>query len=167
MRIQLQKRAGFTLVEIVIVVMIIGLIMAWGLPTFVQTFKRSPLQQAVHDMLEGCSAARAAAILSGKTTELVVANEDGHTTNVSVQGGGGFSASIPDSIGFEMLAVNFRNIIQEGGNEVHVRFFPNGTSDEFTAVMLEPTTGKRRTVQLDVVTGMAKLLTEEGMTKLR
>jgi prepilin-type N-terminal cleavage/methylation domain-containing protein len=162
MRIRLQRRAGFTLVEIVIVVMIMGLIMAWGLPTFVQTFKREPLQQAVHDMMEACASARAAAIMSGAPAELVVANQDGKTTTVT---GGAFSASMPESIGFEMLAVNFKDIIKDGGSEARVKFFPNGTSEEFTAVMLDPVSGKRRAIQLSVITGMASLETEEGLAK--
>lgn len=148
--------------EIVIVVMIIGLIMAWGLPTFVQTFKRAPLQQAVHDMLEACASARAAAIMSGAPAELVVSNQDGKTTTIS---GGVFSATMPDTVGFELLALNFKDIIKDGGSEVRVKFYPNGTCEEFTAVMLEPTTGKRRSIQLNVITGTASLETEEGLAK--
>lgn len=168
MRINLKRRAGFTLVEIVIVVMIIGIIMAWGLPTFVQTFKREPIVQAAHDMMEGCAAARAAAILTGSPAEMVVSNQDGNSTKISVQSSSSsFNATLPENVGFEMLAVNFHNIIKEGGNEVRVKFFPNGTCEEFTAVMLDPTTNKRRMVQLNVLTGMPTLMTEEGIARLK
>ncbi len=72
---------------------------------------------------------------------------------------------MPESIGFEMLAVNFKDIIKDGGSEARVKFFPNGTSEEFTAVMLDPVSGKRRAIQLSVITGMASLETEEGLAK--
>ncbi len=183
MRIRPHRRSGFTLVEIIIVVMIMGLIMAWGMPTFVQTFKRQPLQQAVNDFMEGCAAARAAAILSGAPAELIVSAE-GNSTSFRVQSGaantvdplsgqtssGGsttFNEKLPDTIAFEMLAVNFQDAVQAGQSEVHVRFFPNGTCDEFTAILIEPSTGKRRMIHLDVITGHADLKTEDQMAQMR
>jgi prepilin-type N-terminal cleavage/methylation domain-containing protein len=179
-----QQRGGFTLVEIIIVVMLIGMIMAWGVPTFVQTFKRQPLQQAVNDFIEACASARASAILTGVTAELVVTAGEGGTTSFQVRGGAatsidplsgesstgggtGFSGSLPPTIGLEMLAVNFQDAVTAGEGEVRVRFFPNGTCDEFTIVMLEPSTNKRRMIRLDVITGHADLKTEEQIAQLK
>lgn len=184
MIIRPQRRGGFTLVEIIIVVMIMGMIVAWGMPTFVQIFKRKPLQQAVNDFMEGCSSARAAAILGNAPAELVVAAGDNNSTVIRVQsgaamtvdpltgqstGGGSttYNATMPDGIAFEMLAVNFQDAVSAGEGEVHVRFYPNGTCDEFTAIMLEPATGKRRAIQLDVITGHATLLPEDQLSKLK
>jgi type II secretion system protein H len=184
MRIRPHRRSGFTLVEIIIVVMIMGLIMAWGMPTFVQTFKRKPLQQAVNDFMEGCASARASAIMTGAPAELVVGAGDDNTTTFRVQsgasstldpltgqttGGGSttFNEKLPEGIAFEMLAVNFQDAVQAGQSEVRVRFFPNGTCDEFTAVMLEPASGKRRMIHLDVITGHADLKTEDQIAQMK
>ena len=166
MRINLQRRAGFTLVEIVIVVMIIGIIMAWGLPTFVQTFKREPIVQAAHDIMEACSSARAAAILTGNPAEMeFVANSDGQSLTVK---GGGFSADIPlVTINPELIRINFKDVKNEEGLEPKVKFFPNGTSDEFSIVLLDRASGKRRMISLNVLTGMATLMTEEGIARLK
>jgi hypothetical protein len=57
--------------------------------------------------------------------------------------------------------------VQAGQSEVRVRFFPNGTCDEFTAVMLEPASGKRRMIHLDVITGHADLKTEDQIAQMK
>ncbi|HEY1171424.1 MAG TPA: prepilin-type N-terminal cleavage/methylation domain-containing protein [Verrucomicrobiae bacterium] len=178
-----KRRHGFTLVEIIIVVMLVGMIAAWGLPTFVQTFKRQPLQQAVNDFMEGCASARAAAILTGTPAEFVISASEAGTSlrvqssaagsSVSADGGAGtadssgFTAQMPEGIAFEMLAVNFQDSVQSGEGVVRVRFYPNGTCDEFTAVMFEPSTNKRRMVHLDVVTGHAEMKTEAELAAMK
>ena len=185
MIIRPQRRSGFTLIEIIIVVMLIGMIMAWGMPTFVQTFRRAPLQQSVNDFMEACKSARAAAIFSGAPAELVVSVNESQLITLNVQrsaatidpltgeasaggsdGGYAFNGTLADGIGLELLAVNFIDVVKNGGSSATVKFFPNGTSEEFTAVLFEPSTNKRRMIRLDVVTGLATLHTEEEIARL-
>lgn len=177
MRIKLQSRAGFTLIEIMIVVIIMAMIMAWGLPTFVRTFHREPLAQAVYDVQEKCEQARAAAILSGKPAMLIIDKDKGFS--VSQSGGATTEPSsvtaarentpgrvqLPDQVGIEILGVNFHDYIKdpEAPDSVPVHFFPNGTSDEFTMVLLDSTTNKRRQISLDVITGQATVKTESQL----
>lgn len=186
MIIRPQRRNGFTLIEIIIVVMLIGMIMAWGLPTFVQTFRRAPLQQSVNDFMDACKSARAAAIYSGAPAELVVSVNESQLITLNVQrsvattidpltgeasaggnnGGYAFNGTLAEGVGLEVLAVNFIDVVKTGGSSATVKFFPNGTSEEFTAILFEPSTNKRRMIQLDVVTGLATLRTEEEIARL-
>ena len=62
---------AFTLIELMMVVAIIGLIMATGVPAILSITHEAPLRKAVNDMMEICSHARAQAILGGQTTTIV------------------------------------------------------------------------------------------------
>jgi hypothetical protein len=63
-----------------------------------------------------------------------------------------FSAILDDDVAVELIYVNF--IDKMGEPEARVRFFPNGTSDEFT-VILSSIQGSYK-VSLDLVTGLAR-----------
>lgn len=169
---------GFTLIEIMIVVGIAALVMAWGGPAVAHAVRKDAFRQAVSDVMEGCSHARARAILQGVSMELVITAESGSlavqpcrdredqripdfgvSTPSAVQAVEGstvglkpFSARLSENVAVELLDVNFRDHMELG--EARVRFHPNGTSDDFTIVLRSPS-GERRTVTLDVLTGLA------------
>src|ERR1041385_2010667 len=71
------KSSAFTLIEIMIVICIIGIITAAGIPSLLHTLQKRPLAQAVNDILEGCGNARAQAIMQGSPFALVIRAEDG------------------------------------------------------------------------------------------
>lgn len=168
MKLASHRHGGFTLIESMIVLGIIVIIMSIGVPAFVKTFERKPLQQAVNDMMEGLKQARATAILSGTPAEFVIRAGDGSMSVRSVGGEPaadadtrlaseapkGFQARLADSIIVEMLDVNFQDRMQS--EEASVRFHPNGTSDEFTIVMRSPE-GEWRKISLEPITGLAAL----------
>lgn len=158
---------AFTLVEVMIVVGMVAIIMAWGLPSFVHALQRSPMRQAVNDIMEGCSHARAHAILSGAPAEFVIRADGGQLLVQPAAGGSGgtahpgnggsqpaFSARLGEDIAIEMLDVNFHDHMKAA--EARVRFHPNGTSDEFTIVIRSPD-GEWRKISLEITTGLANL----------
>jgi prepilin-type N-terminal cleavage/methylation domain-containing protein len=116
-------RAAFTLIEIMIVVAIIGLIAAMGVPSILQALRKDGMRKAVSDVKEGLDNARARAIVSGQTTEVVF-----NPLQKSIG-----STALPDGVDIAMLDIN---LLDYGATEeARVRFFPNGTCDELTLVL--------------------------------
>ena len=157
-------RRGFTLIELMMVIGIIAMIMAIGIPAFVHARKKSPMRQAVSDVMEAVSNARAQAILRGVVAELVIRPVEG-TMSVSASGGdvarasageknaaAGFNAQLSRDVLIVLLGVNFNDRKDE--DEVRVRFHPNGTSDAFS-VALRSSDGETQAVTVDMVTGLA------------
>jgi prepilin-type N-terminal cleavage/methylation domain-containing protein len=164
---------GFTLVELMVVIGLIALVMAMGMPSILQTLKKEPLRQGVSDLVEGLSAARAQAILDGVPAEFVLRSldksmwvararhPDAANEVSSAAGDGPVSSSTPGVRPFfaqlqpdvfpSLVEVNLRS--QMDTEEARVRFYPNGTSDEFT-ILLESRAGARK-VSLDSITALA------------
>ena len=167
---------GFTLIELMIVMGIVAIIIATGVPPFVNAMRKEGLRKAVSDVVEGCSHARAQAILRGVPAELLIRAEDGEISvrqsqprrsadafddggsvgepGTAQQSVSAFRANLPDDIAVTLLYVNFQD--QMEFPETRVRFFPNGTCDEFT-VILSSATGEQK-VSLDIVTGLAEVM---------
>ncbi len=168
-------KRGFTLIELMIVIGIAAIIVAAGVPPFVQAMRKDGLRKAVSDVVEGCSHARAQAILNGVPMELVIRAADGEIAVRQAEQRGWaenadeslfppepssaksvpatFRSNLPQNIAVTLLAVNFQD--QMDALEARVRFFPNGTSDEFT-ILLASTSGEQQ-ISLDIITGLAEV----------
>ncbi len=174
-----ERRRGFTLIELMIVIAIMAIVAALGLPSFVKSMRKEGMRKAMSDMLEACGNARATAIISGDTAELVIHPKDGtfgvqkSVADPSAQGGQlytpmiadkppapagppAFSAHLPDNIAIELLGVNFMEY--QEADLARVRFYPNGMSDEFT-IILRSDREEWRKITLDSVTALAEVTT--------
>jgi prepilin-type N-terminal cleavage/methylation domain-containing protein len=164
---------GFTLVEIMIVVAILGVVLAMGAPAFVRVLHKEALRQAVTDVTEVLGQARASAILHGVSTQArfqgdglmtvellqrpgrAAAPEADHYRTDPAEGDGGGAPLLvrrldPD-IGITLLEVNFRSQMDQP--VARVRFHANGTCDDFT-IVLESRHGVRK-ISLDPITSLA------------
>jgi prepilin-type N-terminal cleavage/methylation domain-containing protein len=171
------RRGGFTLAELMIVIAIMGVILAMGVPTVFNALRKSPMRQAVSDLQDACRAARMMAIVQGRPAELVITAQDGGLVVRPAADGPagqaesfgqsdpaaagapetppaaralGFSARLPDSVAFKKLLVNLRDMMEY--DEARVRFYPNGTCDALAATLLSER-NEERTITLEITTG--------------
>ena len=120
---------GFTLIEVMMVVAILGLTLTMGLPGFLHVLQREGMRKAEYEMLEACKEARRAAIMNNQKTFLVI-----HPLQKTFEVSGAYpQKQLPNDVGIDILGVNF--IQFEQADDARVCFFPNGTSDEFTIVL--------------------------------
>ena len=163
---------GFTLIEVMVVVGIMGLIALAGVPTLYRFWKGEGLRKSVRDVVEVCGYARARAILLGAEVQVVFhprdrrfaiegggGNSSGSNVNLDLVGAAaGFakqtSAQLPEDIFIEMLDINLSEYRES--DWARVRFFPNGTSDELTLV-LRSSKNEWKKITLEVTTGLASV----------
>ena len=184
---------AFTLIELMVVVAIMGIVMTISIPTLYRQLHPESMRKAVSDVMEACSTARARAILDSTGVDLVihpaerqfdvvagasraaqvdplfspdVAGNDWRTPPRSAAsgGGGGFSVRLSDKIMIEGLGINGEDYTED--SEGRVRFYPNGTSDEFSIVLLSDR-AERRNITLEVVTGLADVESNPAKFKAR
>lgn len=141
------KSAGFTLIEIMMVVAIIGLTLTMGLPSFYRSIKKEGMAKAESELVEACQSARREAIMKNHNVELVLNPIDG-----TFQVPGAYELKeLPPDIRIDILGVNFIELTK--APEARVHFFPNGTSDEFT-IVISSADGSVREIDLDTVAAL-------------
>ena len=69
-RAQGVRREAFTLIEIMVVVAIMGIVLAAGIPSIYNGMRKEGIRKAVSDVMEACEKARAQAIMTGRTSEV-------------------------------------------------------------------------------------------------
>ncbi len=140
------ERRGFTLIEVMMVVAIIGLTLTMGLPSFVKMMRKEGMRKAEYEMVEACKEARRAAIMNNQDTYLVL-----HPLDGTFEVPGAFpTAHLPNDVVIDILGVNF--IQFEKADLARVRFTPKGMSDEFT-IVLHSSEGYRK-IYLDTISAL-------------
>jgi prepilin-type N-terminal cleavage/methylation domain-containing protein len=151
---------AFTIIELMMVVAIMGLVLAMGMPAFLSARREAPLRKAVNDVMELAGRTRSQAILKNEDTMMVfhpltkeISSTDADTAHALSRNGQKpvTSVQLPDSVDIKMLDVN----LLEGrdSDEVDVHFHPNGTCDEMTLVLTS--NGEYRRITLEPTTALA------------
>ncbi len=176
MKTSRSSRAGFTLIEIMVVVAIMGLILTMGIPSIYQLAKKEGMRRAVSDMKDVLTNARAQSIITGREVKLkfyptenrfeIVAGGATSTptehpapleTTTEPAPNKTTAGALPADISFGMLQVNLLNYRQS--EWTWVRFFPNGTSDELRLVLVSDR-GDVRGIELEPTTGLARTISD-------
>ena len=147
-------RSAFTLIEIMVVIAIIGLVAAMGLPNIIKAVQKEGMRKAVSDFQDVCFNARERAIISKQKTSVLIHPSEG---DFSVDGAAAGSASqgkvaaskLPDSIKFALLDIFRQNYLQS--DWARIFFYPDGTCDETVVVFLGR--GESEKITLDYATG--------------
>jgi Tfp pilus assembly protein FimT len=152
------------LIEIMIVVAIIGLVAAMGLPSMIMALHKEGLRKAVSDLQDVCSAARSQAIFRNqkmavvfhpatKRFEVEGAAASGSADSTDKSSGKVTGSTLPDSVDMAMLDINLQDY---GASDwARVFFYPNGTSDEMTVVLHSK--DEWRKITLEFSTGLTSV----------
>jgi prepilin-type N-terminal cleavage/methylation domain-containing protein len=167
---------AFTLIEIMIVVAIMGIVMSMSVPIVYKSWRKAPMRQAVKDVVEVCSHARARAIMQGVMTEVDIYPKE----NRLALGGGaspprsagqgdtaaensapaastsGLSAQLSDRIIIETLDINMSGVEYNDVDVARIRFYPNGISDEMRMILFDG--HDRFGIELEITTGLASVV---------
>ena len=135
-----------TLIEIMIVVAIIGLIAAMGIPSMLLELKKEGMRKAVSDVKDVLADARAKAILNNETAYVTF-----DPAKKTLESSGGKSATLDDNVDIAMLDINLMDFSQSDTSRV--RFFPNGTCDELMLVLISG--GDQMKITLEFSTSIA------------
>lgn len=122
------SRRAFTLIEVMIVVAIIGLMAAMGLPSMLRMIQKDGMRKAVSEVVTLLGDVRAAAILQGQTADASFYPADNR-----IDSSIGKSVTLPDGVAMEAIGINLLDFSESEMSRVH--FFPNGTCDELTLVL--------------------------------
>jgi prepilin-type N-terminal cleavage/methylation domain-containing protein len=157
------RHSAFTLIELMMVVAIIGLMMATGVPAILSVTREAPMRRAVNDVMEICSRARAQAILQGQTKTVVFqprlrkmtlgGGSDGSGPSTRVGRGVVNEVEFDPSVVIEGLGIY--NVDCSDWDEARVEFHANGTCDEMTLVLSSG--GEYRKITLEETTGLASV----------
>jgi len=151
-----------------VVVAIIGLIMAAGIPSLYGLFHKEGLRKSMSDLIDTCQSARRAAIMSGQTADLVIHPRAG---TLEVSGGNGkFGGQVHSAKleGVKIWGIELNNDSSKDYStfeEVRVHFFPNGTSEEMTMI-LAADNNEMKGITLDIMTGLPVLMTPDDINAL-
>jgi prepilin-type N-terminal cleavage/methylation domain-containing protein len=148
-------RTGFTLIEIMVVVLIMGITLTMSVPLAYKLWHKAPMRQSVKDIFEVCQNARRHAIYSNQPAELVFRPRE-RRLYVAGMTGEGTSSKLGDGVMIDLLDINMSGVEYRDADEVKVKFYPTGTSDEMKMVLRYE--AEQIGIELELTTGLASVV---------
>ena len=164
-----------------LVVGIMGVVLTMGVPIVYKVSHRAPMTKAVSEIVEVCSHARALAIMQGREVDVVFHPREGRlevgspatytnavpqhgssspspalAMNAAAPTGAGLSAHLSERVMIELMDINKLPHEFRDDDLARVRFFPNGTCDELTLILVSDQ-NERREITLEITTGLANV----------
>lgn len=128
------RRAGFTLLEVMIVVGIAALILAISVPFVERTFKRDAVYRAVHVVEDAILNARATAIFNNTATDLIIRPED---RSIQVRAG---AVPAPSSMSLNADGGSDEGDLDRNGRPAAVRDFSRHAPKPFSGSLEDDVT---------------------------
>ena len=162
--IRIHSRKGFTLLELVIVVVIIGIVVAIGLPSFNKAFLRTELNAAIRELTQTLVYAHQCAVSEGisykvnfslKNQSYWLSSEDKSQKRLK-------SKTFGRDITLTKVVIPDQQSID--GNKKYITFKPDGTVDE-CLLYLQDKRGNIYTVATVKTTGQIKTFNYEYKKK--
>ena len=140
-----------------VVVAIIGLVAAMGVPSLIKALQKEGMRKALGDVEDVCFSARQQAIFSKQKTAVLFHPQEGsfsaEIAGANLRNGKVTSSTLPDGIHFAMLDI-FRQDYA-GSEWARIFFYPDGTSDEAVIVLVGR--GESEKITLNYATGTPEI----------
>jgi general secretion pathway protein H len=153
--------AGFTLLEMLVVLIIAGLVLALAIPAFPRLFAGLQLKAAAHDLMRDLAAARSAAITQARAVRLIVVPDqpgytlDGRVRALSCDCRVALAAAAPGGTALSLLP-------EASGAPSGIAFYPDGGASGGALTVTQD--GRGLMVAVDWMTGRAALVAEPAGT---
>jgi prepilin-type N-terminal cleavage/methylation domain-containing protein len=156
-----ERRAGFSLIELSIVVFIIAIIMALSVPSFIRSYNAATLNATGRSVITSCQFAKLNAVLRQKNVAFYI-DLDKRTiwltqfTGTNTTNNDDSSSvvlktiEIPPRVRVASAQIGDQPAEQKG--QVEATFYPNGTCDAFTVTFRGAEKGSGLAIMVDPVT---------------
>lgn len=174
------RNRGFTLIEIILVVLIIALVTALAIPSFVNAIKGQRLDSAAVDLSVACQEARFEALFGSRTAWYVVdferqevrvvqlppadsnavfliediAEETNHLDSAEAE----IKSTFKMPSGVTLQSVQLQDGTEQVSGYIGLPFYNNGVCEPFR-VFLQNEVEEVRAIEVDMFTGKAKVIT--------
>jgi len=162
-------RAGFTLVELMVVVVIIGLIGGVAVTSWVAMLPNQQFNSAIRNLSETLHETRSSAIARNREFRIIYdLDEDTYVVRTPYKIGGGFMVTDEDEgrlftgrvalaeAGIDLLEIRLDDKVY-GSGKVEVRFQPLGSSNYHTVQLAQPLLERDFTLELLPLTGEIRM----------
>jgi prepilin-type N-terminal cleavage/methylation domain-containing protein len=155
------RRAGFSLIELSIVVFILAIVLAVSMPSFIRSYNAATLNETGRTVITSCQFAKLNAVLRQQKVAFYI-DLDKRTISLTQFAGtnapdGSDSSTvvlktieISPRIGVSSVQIGDQPAEQRG--QVEATFYPNGTCDAFTVTFRGAEKGSGLAIMVDPVT---------------
>jgi prepilin-type N-terminal cleavage/methylation domain-containing protein len=155
------RRAGFTLIELSIVLFILAVIMAVSIPSFIRSYNAAILNATGRTVITSCQFAKLNAVLRQKNVAFYI-DIDKRTISLT-QFTGTNTTDNDDSSSVTLKTIDIPSRVSvasvqlgdqppEQRGQVEATFYPNGTCDAFTVTFRGAEKGSGLAIMVDPVT---------------